>query len=116
MFTCHIKSKLSVTAYRVLCSAPESIAISSKQVREVLRSELSTSVPVTSPSSAIEATYSQAASLYQRLRDGEQKQQSNESAPQPGMRFSILPFNYFLYTYTGTYASPFFNIKALYFF
>ncbi|GAA6076253.1 KN motif and ankyrin repeat domain-containing protein 2 [Tachysurus ichikawai] len=79
--------------------AEESIAISSKQVREVLRSELSTSVPVTSASSAMETTtvnYSQAAPLCQRLRDVEQKQQlatevpSHESVPQPASPHSSL--------------------------
>ncbi|XP_058233859.1 KN motif and ankyrin repeat domain-containing protein 2 isoform X2 [Hemibagrus wyckioides] len=80
--------------------AEESIAISSKQVREVLRSELSTSVPVTSASSAMETAtvnYSQAAPLCQRLRDGEQKQQlatevmvSCESVPQPASPHSSL--------------------------
>ncbi|XP_017309771.1 KN motif and ankyrin repeat domain-containing protein 2 [Ictalurus punctatus] len=78
-------------------SAEESIAVSSKQVREVLRTELSTSVPVTSPSSAMETNYSQAAPLCQRLRDGEQKQQlatevmpSHESAPQTASPHSSL--------------------------
>ncbi|KAK3532756.1 hypothetical protein QTP86_028125, partial [Hemibagrus guttatus] len=80
--------------------AEESIAISSKQVREILRSELSTSVPVTSASSAMETAtvnYSQAAPLCQRLRDGEQRQQlaaeampSHESAPQPASPHSSL--------------------------
>ncbi|MCI4392291.1 hypothetical protein PGIGA_G00144250 [Pangasianodon gigas] len=78
-------------------SAEESIAVSSKQVREVLRSELSTSVPVTSPSSVMQTNYSQAAPLCQRLRDREQKQQlatevmhSHESAPQPASPHSSL--------------------------
>ncbi|TSZ68955.1 Dedicator of cytokinesis protein 8 [Bagarius yarrelli] len=73
---------------------PLTTEVSSKQVREVLRSELSTSVPVTSTSSAMKraaVNYSQAAPLCQRLKDGESKQQlatevlsSNESAPQQG--------------------------------
>ncbi|KAB5531104.1 hypothetical protein PHYPO_G00137060 [Pangasianodon hypophthalmus] len=78
-------------------SAEESIAVSSKQVREVLRSELSTSVPVTTPSSVMQTNYSQAAPLCQRLRDREQKQQlatevmhSHESAPQPASPHSSL--------------------------
>lgn len=102
MFTSDFKSGKLIGFCILLPSAvTESIAISSKQVREVLRSELSTSVPVTSASSAMETStvnYSQAAPLCQRLRDGEQKQQlatevmvSCESVPQPGMSMS-LPF------------------------
>ncbi|KAF5908061.1 KN motif and ankyrin repeat domain-containing protein 2-like, partial [Clarias magur] len=76
-------------------SAEESIAVSSKQVREVLKSELSTSVPVTSPSSAMETNYSQAAPLCQRVREGEQHPStevmpSPEIAPQPASPHSSL--------------------------
>lgn len=84
--------KLAVFFVLLLAVVSESIAVSSKQVREVLKSELSTSVPVTSSSNATETKYSQAASLCQRVRDGEQKQHtevmhSHESAPQPGMSY-----------------------------
>ncbi|XP_031683292.1 KN motif and ankyrin repeat domain-containing protein 2-like [Oncorhynchus kisutch] len=48
------------------------IAISSKQVREVLRSELSTSVPVTSPAIAIDTIGNQMALLH--LKEGETPQ------------------------------------------
>ncbi|KAI5607037.1 hypothetical protein C0J50_7153, partial [Silurus asotus] len=78
-------------------NAEESTAVTAKQVREVLRSELSTSVSITSPSSGAETNYSQAAPLCQRLKDGEQKQQlakevlhSHGSAPQPASPQSSL--------------------------
>lgn len=108
--------------FLLLATVTESIAISSKQVREVLRSELSTSVPVTSASSAMETTtvnYSQAAPLCQRLRDVEQKQQlatevpSHESVPQPGTSFVIHPFK-FMYMYLTRFLNS--NINVLYFF
>ncbi|XP_035384998.1 KN motif and ankyrin repeat domain-containing protein 2 isoform X2 [Electrophorus electricus] len=51
------------------------IAISSKQVRDVLRSEVSTSVPVTSPVIAKETKCNQVTPLCQRLKDGEAQQQ-----------------------------------------
>lgn len=99
--------KCVVFCVLLLTVAPESIAVSSKQVREVLKSELSTSVPVTSASSAIESVnYSQAAPLCQRLRDGEQKQQqqqvtevtaSHEGGPQPGMFIASLSLSDFIF-------------------
>lgn len=117
--------KLVVFCVLLLPTVPESIAVSSKQVREVLRTELSTSVPVTSPSSAMETNYSQAAPLCQRLRDGEQKQQlatevmpSHESAPQTGMSYVILPFNDCVCTHEYMHLARFINnnIEALYLF
>lgn len=66
------------------------IAISSKQVREVLRSEVSMSVPVTSSALAIETKCNQVAPLCLRLKEEEAHQQSttevirsNEDAPKP---------------------------------
>ncbi|KAL0992882.1 hypothetical protein UPYG_G00100500 [Umbra pygmaea] len=64
------------------------VAISSKQVREVLRSELSTSVPVTNPAIAMDTIGNQMASL--RLKEGETHQRtavdsvhSQEDLPKP---------------------------------
>ncbi|KAL7830728.1 hypothetical protein SRHO_G00318550 [Serrasalmus rhombeus] len=51
------------------------IAISSKQVRDVLRSEVSMSVPVTSPAIAVETKCNQVAPLCLRLKEGEAHQQ-----------------------------------------
>lgn len=127
---CHlnsVKSLLKLAVFCVIClgTVLESIAVSSKQVREILRSKLSTSVPVTSPSSAMETNYSQATPLSQRLRDGEHKQKlatedmhSHGSATQPGMPFAILPFNDFVYIHEYMHLTRFLNnkIKALYFF
>ncbi|XP_062868234.1 KN motif and ankyrin repeat domain-containing protein 2 isoform X2 [Trichomycterus rosablanca] len=48
------------------------IAISSKQVREVLRSELSTSVPITSPAIVMETKFNQVGPFYQQLKKEEQ--------------------------------------------
>lgn len=58
------------------------IAISSKQVREVLRSEVSKSVPVTNQATAIETKCSQVAAVCQRLKEGEINQQPAEEAIQ----------------------------------
>lgn len=58
------------------------IAISSKQVREVLRSEVSKSVPVTNQATAIETKCSQVAAVCQRLKEGEVNQQPAEEAIQ----------------------------------
>ncbi|KAK2916656.1 hypothetical protein Q8A67_001030 [Cirrhinus molitorella] len=58
------------------------IAISSKQVREVLRSEVSKSVPVTNQATAMETKCSQVAAVCQRLKEGEINQQSAEEAIQ----------------------------------
>lgn len=58
------------------------IAISSKQVREVLRSEVSKSVPVTNQATAIETKCSQVAAVYQRLKEGEINQQPAEEVIQ----------------------------------
>ncbi|XP_051569550.1 KN motif and ankyrin repeat domain-containing protein 2-like [Myxocyprinus asiaticus] len=58
------------------------IAISSKQVREVLRSEVSKSVPVTNQATAMETKCSQVAPVCQRLKEGEISQQASEEAIQ----------------------------------
>ncbi|XP_067277028.1 KN motif and ankyrin repeat domain-containing protein 2 isoform X2 [Pseudorasbora parva] len=58
------------------------IAISSKQVREVLRSEVSKSVPVTNQATAMETKCSQGAAVCQRLNEGEIYQQPAEEAIQ----------------------------------
>ncbi|XP_076865452.1 KN motif and ankyrin repeat domain-containing protein 2 [Brachyhypopomus gauderio] len=63
-------------------------AISSKQVREVLRCEVSTSVPVTSPVVAMETKCNQAAPLCQRLKEGEAHQPPD--SPQPASPESSL--------------------------
>uniref|UniRef100_A0A673LG66 Uncharacterized protein n=1 Tax=Sinocyclocheilus rhinocerous TaxID=307959 RepID=A0A673LG66_9TELE len=58
------------------------IAISSKQVREVLRSEVSKSVPVTNQATAMETKCSKVAAVCQRLKEGEIYQQPAEEAIQ----------------------------------
>ncbi|KAG1968877.1 KN motif and ankyrin repeat domain-containing protein 2 [Pimephales promelas] len=58
------------------------IAISSKQVREVLRSEVSKSVPVTNQATAMETKCSQIAAVCQRLNEGDIYQQPAEEAIQ----------------------------------
>ncbi|KAK9978049.1 hypothetical protein ABG768_019823 [Culter alburnus] len=58
------------------------IAISSKQVREVLRSEVSKSVPVINQATAMETKCSQVAAVCQRLKEGEINQQPAEEAIQ----------------------------------
>ncbi|XP_056108634.1 KN motif and ankyrin repeat domain-containing protein 2 [Rhinichthys klamathensis goyatoka] len=58
------------------------IAISSKQVREVLRSEVSKSVPVTNQATAMETKCSQVAAVCQRLNEGDIYQQPAEEAIQ----------------------------------
>ncbi|KTF79616.1 hypothetical protein cypCar_00042553, partial [Cyprinus carpio] len=58
------------------------IAISSKQVREVLRSEVSKSVPVTNQATAMETKCGQVAAVCQRLKEGEINQQPAEEAIQ----------------------------------
>lgn len=129
VFTCHLKSvklilKLALFSVFIMATVPESISISSKQVQEVLRSELSTSVPVTSPSSAMETNSSQVGPFCQRLRDGEQKQQvatdvthSHESAPQPGMPSAILLFIDLIHIHKYMHLTRFLknNIKTFFF-
>ncbi|XP_030646133.1 KN motif and ankyrin repeat domain-containing protein 2 [Chanos chanos] len=58
------------------------IAVSSRQVREVLRSEVSTSVPVTNPVIAVDTECSQAPPLCQRLREVETNQQTDTETVQ----------------------------------
>ncbi|XP_066531163.1 KN motif and ankyrin repeat domain-containing protein 2 [Hoplias malabaricus] len=58
------------------------IAISSKQIREVLRSEVSMSVPVTSPVIAMETKCNQVTSLCLRLKEGEVHQHPAKEAVQ----------------------------------
>lgn len=58
------------------------IAISSKQVREVLRSEVSKSVPVTNQATAMETKCNQVTAVCQRLKEGEINQQPAEEAIQ----------------------------------
>ncbi|KAI7803518.1 KN motif and ankyrin repeat domain-containing protein 2 [Triplophysa rosa] len=58
------------------------IAISSKQVREVLRSEVSKSVPVTNQATAMETKCSQVPPVCQRLKEGETNQKPAEEAIQ----------------------------------
>ncbi|XP_052408392.1 KN motif and ankyrin repeat domain-containing protein 2 [Carassius gibelio] len=58
------------------------IAISSKQVREVLRSEVSKSVPVTNQATAMETKRSQVSAVCHRLKEGEIIQQPAEEAIQ----------------------------------
>lgn len=59
------------------------IAVSSKQVRDVLRSEVSTSVPVANPAIAMGTSGNQLGSLH--LRDGERKQHvAAEAVPSQG--------------------------------
>ncbi|XP_016324155.1 KN motif and ankyrin repeat domain-containing protein 2-like isoform X1 [Sinocyclocheilus anshuiensis] len=58
------------------------IAISSKQVREVLKSEVSKSVPVINQATAMETKCSQVAAVYQRLKEGEINQKPAEEATQ----------------------------------
>ncbi|XP_028843410.1 KN motif and ankyrin repeat domain-containing protein 2 [Denticeps clupeoides] len=66
------------------------IAISSKQVREVLKSEVSSSVPVTSPVLAMETKCNQMGSLTQRLTEGDAVQAhsdgSKPASPQSTLR------------------------------
>ncbi|XP_051573230.1 KN motif and ankyrin repeat domain-containing protein 2-like [Myxocyprinus asiaticus] len=54
------------------------IAISSKQVREVLKSEVSKSVPVTNQATVMETKCSQVAPVCQWLKEGEISQQSSK--------------------------------------
>ncbi|CAM4344934.1 unnamed protein product [Leuciscus chuanchicus] len=58
------------------------IAISSKQVREVLRSEVSKSVPVTNQATAMDTKCSQVSAVCQRLNEGVIYQQPAEEAIQ----------------------------------
>ncbi|XP_056608943.1 KN motif and ankyrin repeat domain-containing protein 2 [Triplophysa dalaica] len=58
------------------------IPISSKQVREVLRSEVSKSVPVTNQATAMETKCSQVPPVCQRLKEGETNQKPAEEAIQ----------------------------------
>ncbi|XP_056310024.1 KN motif and ankyrin repeat domain-containing protein 2 [Danio aesculapii] len=58
------------------------IAISSKQVREVLRSEVSKSVPVTNQATPMETKCNQVTVVCQRLKEGEINQQPAEEAIQ----------------------------------
>uniref|UniRef100_A0A673M6L8 KN motif and ankyrin repeat domains 2 n=1 Tax=Sinocyclocheilus rhinocerous TaxID=307959 RepID=A0A673M6L8_9TELE len=71
------------------------IAISSKQVREVLKSEVSKSVPVINQATAMETKCSQVAAVCQRLKEGEINQQPAEEATQidpakPGLLCCLL--------------------------
>lgn len=72
----------------------------------------------------MEATYSQAVPLCQRLRDGEQKQQlstefmqPNEGATQPGIPFAFFhSMILYIHIQEHMHITKFLNIKVLYFF